>query len=139
VAFVACEAVTFATFAVSQQVMGGAPHATFGQPGVLRALVLSAAFLALMGLFGLGLGAIIRSSGGAIAAYAAIVLVAPQILVAFPGNLWRFGPIIILANSVTAVNVQPDFLSPWAGLAVMAAYSTLSMLSGLAVLVRRDA
>jgi ABC-2 type transport system permease protein len=139
VAFVACEAVTFVTFGISQRVMGSAPHATLGQPGVLRALVLSGAYLALMGLFGLGLGAVIRFSAGAVAAYAAVVLVVPQILVAFPGALWRFGPIVILANSVTAVNVQPEFLSPWVGFAAMAAYTAVALAAGLVVLVRRDA
>jgi hypothetical protein len=139
VAFVACEAVTFATFVVSQRVMGSAPHATLGQPGVLRALVLSGAYLALMGLFGLGLGAVIRFSGGAVAVYAAVVLVVPEILLAFPGQLWRFGPIVILANSVTAVNLQPEFLSPWAGFATMLVYAAIALVAGLVVLVRHDA
>jgi ABC-2 type transport system permease protein len=139
VAFVACEAVTFATFVIGQRVMGSAPHATLGQPGVLRALILSGAYLALMGLFGLGLGAVVRHSGGAIAVYAAVVLIVPDILLAVPGDLWRFGPVTILANSVTAVNLQPEFLSPWAGFAAMAAYTAVALVAGLVVLVRRDA
>jgi ABC-2 type transport system permease protein len=138
-AFVACEAVTFAAFLVGQRVMGRAPHATLGQPGVLRALVLSGAYLALMGLFGLGLGTVIRNSGGAIAVYAAAVLVVPDILLAVPGDPWRFGPVTILANSVTAVNLQPGFLSPWVGFATMAAYTAVALVAGLVVLVRRDA
>jgi ABC-2 type transport system permease protein len=139
VAFVACEAVTFATFVVGQRVMGSAPHATLGQPGVLQALVLSGAYLALMGLFGLGLGAVVRHSGAAVAVYAALVLVVPDILLAVPGQLWRFGPITILANSVTAVNVQPEFLSPWAGFATMAVYTAIALIAGLVSLSRRDA
>ncbi len=138
-AFVACEAVTFATFVVGQRVMGSAPHATLGQPGVLRALILSGAYLALMGLFGLGLGAVVRHSGGAMAVYAAVVLIVPDILLAVPGNLWRFGPITILANSITAVNLQPEFLSPWTGFATMAAYAAVALVAGLVALVRRDA
>jgi hypothetical protein len=139
VAFVACEVVTFVTFGISQQLMGDAPNATFGQPGVLRALVLSGAYLALLGLFGLGLGAAIRNSGGAIAVYCAVALVLPHLMLALPGDLWRFGPIIILANSITAAKVQPDFLSPSVGFATMAAYTACALAAGRLALSRRDA
>jgi ABC-2 type transport system permease protein len=139
VAFVVDELVTFAAFFAGQKVMGSAPHATLGQPGVLRALVLSGAFLALMGIFGLGIGAIARRSGAAIAVYAALVLVLPMLLQAFPGNAWRFGPVIILGNSVGAVKVLPGMLSPWTGFAVMALYTAGALLTGGALLVRRDA
>src|SRR5204862_7295440 len=118
-----CEVVTFATFFAGQAVMGTAPRATLGQPGVLRALLQSGAFLVLMGLFGLGLGAIIRRSAAAVAVYAGVAVVLPPVLAAFPGNLWRFGPITILANSEAAVRTLPGVLSPWAGFAVMDVYT----------------
>jgi ABC-2 type transport system permease protein len=136
---VACEVVTFATFIAGQSVMGSAPRATFGQPGVLRALLLSGAYLALMGLFGLGLGTIIRRSGPAVAVYAGLALVIPMFLQSVPGNLWRYGPIMILANSVGAVKIPPGLPSPWVGFAVMALYTTLTMAVAAVVLVRRDA
>lgn len=139
VAFVVCEAVTFATFLISQPLMGDAPNASLGQAGVLRALVLSGAYLALLSLFGLGIGTLVRNSGGAIAIYVALAVVLPNLMLAFPGKLWRFGPIIILANSITAVNLQPDFLTAWAGFAVMAAYTAIALAAGLVVLSRRDA
>ena len=139
VAFVTCEVVTFATFLIGQPLMGRAPRASLGEPGVLRALVLSGAYLALLGLFGLALGAIIRNSGASVAAYMAAVLVLPDVLLAVPGNLWRFGPITILANSVTAVNLQPEFLSPWCGFATMALYTAAALGVAFLLLVRRDA
>jgi ABC-2 type transport system permease protein len=73
VALVVGEVVTFVTFLAGQAVMGP-HHTTLGQPGVLRAVVLSGAYLALIGLFGLGLGTIIRHSAGAIATFVGIVL-----------------------------------------------------------------
>jgi hypothetical protein len=138
VAFVVCEVVTFAAFFAGQSVMGSAPRAALGQPGVLRALVLSGAFLVLMGLFGLGLGAIIRRSAAAVAVYAAVVLVLPPILHVVPGKLWTFGPIIILGNSVGAVKILPGFLSPWMGFAVMAAYAAVALVVGTFLLAKRD-
>jgi ABC-2 type transport system permease protein len=139
VALVVVEAVTFVAFLAGQQVMGTAPHASLGQPGVLRALILSGAFLVLMGLFGLGLGTIIRRSGAAVAVYAGVAVVLPPLLGAFPGNLWRFGPILILANSEGAVKILPGALSPWTGFAVMAVYAAIALAVGAVLLVRRDA
>ncbi len=138
-ALVVVEGVSFVAFLAGQRVMGTAPHASLGQPGVLRALILSGAFLILMGLFGLGLGAIIRRSGAAVAVYAGVAVVLPPLLGAFPGNLWRFGPITILANSEATVKILPGALSPWAGFAVMAIYSAVALAVGAALLVRRDA
>jgi ABC-2 type transport system permease protein len=133
------EAVTLVTFLAGQAVIGPAPHASLGQPGVLRAVALSGAFLALMGLFGLGLGTVIRHSAAAIATYAGLVLLLPIVLLALPGNAWRFGPEIILGNSVGAVRILPGFLSPWAGFAAMALYAGAALVAGGVLLVRRDA
>jgi ABC-2 type transport system permease protein len=137
-ALVTVEAVSFAAFFLGQRVMGTAPHATIGQPGVARALVLSGVFLVLMGLFGLGLGTIIRRSGAAVAVYAGAVLVVPMLLQAVPGDLWRFGPITILGNSVGAVRLLPGVLSPWIGFAVMTVYTAAALGLGAVLLVRRD-
>jgi len=86
--------------------------------------------LVLMGLFGLGLAAIMRRSGAAVAVYAGVAVVVPPLLGAFPGNLWRFGPIMILANSVGAVKILPGALSPWTGFAVMALYAAVALAVG---------
>jgi ABC-2 type transport system permease protein len=133
------ETVSLIAFLAGQRVMGTAPHASLGQPGVLRALTLSGAYLVLVGLFALGLGAIIRRSGAAVAVYAGVAVVLPSLLGAFPGNLWRFGPITILANSVGAVKILPGALSPWTGFAVMAVYAVIALAVGVVLLVRRDA
>jgi hypothetical protein len=139
VSFVTCEVVTFVAFVVAQPAMGSAPHATLGQPGVVRALVLSGGYLALLGLFGLGIGTVVRHSGAAIAVYIAGAVIVPDLLLAVPGGLWRFGPITILGNSVAAVNLQPEFLSPWAGFAVMVAYAAAALVAGLIALTSGDA
>jgi ABC-2 type transport system permease protein len=139
VAFVVGEVVTFTTFLAGQSVMGTAPHASLGQPGVFRAVALSGAFQALLGVFGLGLGTIIRRSAAAITAYAGLVFVLPVLLHPLPGNVSRFGPVIILGNSVGAVKVPHDMLSPWAGFVVMALYAAVAVTVGGLLLVRRDA
>ena len=138
VAFAVCVAMSFAVFFAGQSVMGSAPRATLGQPGVVRALVLSAGFLVLMGLFGLGLGAILRRSAAAVAAYAGVALVLPFILQGLPGRAGRFGPLLLLGNSAAAVKVQPGFLSPWAAFGVMAIYAVVGLAVGGFLFQTRD-
>ncbi len=144
VTLMAGEAVSFATFLAGQPVLrsGRAQYATLGEPGVLRAVALSGGYLALLALFGLGLGAIIRHSAGAVAAYATIMLVLPLLLAASPGHVARFMPETILTSSVAAVIPQAasQALPPgWDGFLVMAAYSAAALLAGGALFWRRDA
>jgi hypothetical protein len=61
------EAASFiAFFAEAAALRHGIVAPTLGQPGVLRAVVLSGAAFCLIGLLGLGLGAIIRHSAAAV-------------------------------------------------------------------------
>jgi hypothetical protein len=135
------ETLSFMSFFVGQAVLksGQAPSATLGQPGVLRAVVLSGAFLSLLALLGLGLGAIIRHTAGALAAYAGVVLLVPILFKTVPGNPGRFGPDAILANSVAAVVPQHDTLSATVGFLLMVAYGLVALGLGAALLIRRDA
>jgi ABC-2 type transport system permease protein len=78
VALVAGELATLAGFlAGAAFVHPGVPQPTLSQPTVLRAVTLSGGYLCLIGLTGLGLGAIVRRGVTAIAALAVVVFVAP--------------------------------------------------------------
>ncbi len=138
VALVVGEVVTFVTFLAGQAVMGP-HHTTLGQPGVLRTLALSGAYLALIGLFGLGIGTIIRHSAGAIATFVGVVLLMPLVLSPIPGNASRFAPEAILASSVAAAVKEPQALNPWVGFGLMAVYASAALVAGGVLLSRRDA
>jgi hypothetical protein len=135
------EALVFASFWIGQAVLSavGAPSATFAQPGVLRAVVLSGAFLALLGLLGLGLGVIIRHTAGAVAAYVGVTFLAAVLLQNLPGAPARFTPLGILANSVSAVAPQPGQVSAPVGFLLMVLYCTFILGLGAALISRRDA
>jgi ABC-2 type transport system permease protein len=142
VSLVVGELLTFACFFTGRLILSGkAPVATIGQPGVLRALLLSGAYLALLGMFGLGLGVIIRHSAGAIAAFVGLIFVLPILLqpLSAHGNLGRFTPEQILANSVAAVVPQSGQVSPTAGFLLMVLYCAVALGIGLLLLIRRDA
>ncbi|HEY6470824.1 MAG TPA: ABC transporter permease [Candidatus Dormibacteraeota bacterium] len=138
-AIVVSETVTFVTFLAGQAAMDNAHRATLAQPGVASAVILSGLFLPLIGLFGLGLGAIVRNTAAGIGIFVALVLVLPVALTPFGDSVGRFAPELILKSSVAAVVPQTGFLSPWAGFGVMTLYATLTLVTGLAVLVHHDA
>jgi ABC-2 type transport system permease protein len=136
------EVLTFACFFTGRTLLSGnAPVANLGQPGVLRALLLSGAYLALLGLFGLGLGVIIRHSAGAIAAFVGVIFLLPTLLQSLNsyGNPARFTPEAILANSVAAVVPQSGQLSPMVGFLLMVVYCAVALGVGMLLLNRRDA
>jgi ABC-2 type transport system permease protein len=71
VTLVAGEIVAFVAFGVGQSVLTSPLQpAALGQPGVLRAVLMAGAYPALVALIGLGLGALIRHTAGAISALA---------------------------------------------------------------------
>ncbi len=130
---------SFLSFFVGQAVLsGGAPTATLGDPGVLRALVESGGFLALLALFGLGIGAIIRHSAGSIAVFVGCTLLVPLILHNVAGNPSRFMPVMLLGNSVGAVVPVFGALSSTAAFLLMALYAAIALAVGAAFLSRRD-
>jgi ABC-2 type transport system permease protein len=126
---------------------GGAPHATIGQAGVLRAVAGGGLYLALLGLLALGLGSIIRHTAGALAVFIGVLLVIPILLPALPTSLnhaiGKFEPITI-GNAMTSVTTHlgsgstPAY-NPWVGLALMAGYAALTLGIGGWRMVRRDA
>ncbi|HYT11124.1 MAG TPA: hypothetical protein VEL73_10740 [Mycobacteriales bacterium] len=145
VALVVGEIVVFANFLAGEAVLtSAAPHASLGQPGVLRAVLLTGAFLALLGLIGLGLGAIIRHTAGAVATFIGGLFVAPMIILSASGEsalntVGKYVPMFIDENSVGAVKPVAGSLSAWTGFAMMCLYAAVALAAGGLVLVRRDA
>jgi ABC-2 type transport system permease protein len=140
VALVVGEVATVAAFLAGQAAMSGSA-ATLDQPHVLRALLGSGFFLALVGLMGLGLGALLRHSAGAIAALFAVLLVLPVALHldAMSGTLYQYAPEALLSSSVATTVTQTQQLSPWAALGLMAGYAASALVAGGIALCRRDA
>ncbi len=140
VALVAGELATFAGFlAGAAFVRAGVPHPALSQPAVLRAVALSGAYLSLVGLIGLALGAIVRHGAVAITAVVGLVFVAPLLgLAATPAG--KFIPELIYANSLGATQPVSGFsLSPWAGFGIICAYAAVLLAVGGWLFARRDA
>jgi ABC-2 type transport system permease protein len=143
-ALAAGEILAFTAFLAGQAaLLAPAPHAALGQPGVLRAVLMAGAYLCLIGLIGLGLGAIIRHTAGAIGAIVGVVFVLPPITLALPDSaqhaVTKFLPEVIAENSLTAVKPVAYSLAPWAGLGMLCLYAAVLLGTGGWLMARRDA
>jgi hypothetical protein len=115
---------------------------------VLRAIILTAAFVAALAVFSVGVGTVMRHSAAAITTVLALVLVpvvASAAMSATPA-LWmmRLTPAGGLATQrakpPTATLAEPwAMLSPWTGLAVVCTYAAISMIAAWWLVRRRDA
>lgn len=136
-------AASFAAYFVFQALLtGDSLRSSVGDPGVARALIGGGLYLAILGLFGLGLGAIIRSSAGAIAALFTLLFV-PQILVELLPQSWkttigRYVP-MEAGSQIFSQHHEAGSLGPWSGLAVFCFYAALALVVGFVLIDRRDA
>lgn len=138
------EAATFISFVAGGLALRhGIAAPSLNQPGVLRAVVLSGTSFCLIGLLGLGLGAIIRHTAAAVAVMVGGVYVAAQAVAAFAHPLLPYLPIPIVAGSLSAskpaMGAVPAPLSPWAGLGLLCLYAAVLLGAGGWLLCRRDA
>jgi ABC-2 type transport system permease protein len=113
---------------------------TFGAPHVARAVVGAALYLTVVGLFGLGLGAIVRNTAGGIASFAAIMFVLPPLMNVLPSSWNRAAsPYLPLQAGEAILSTTPGgHLSPWVGLGVFALYAVAAIAVAAVLLVRRD-
>jgi ABC-2 type transport system permease protein len=114
---------------------------SFSDPGVSRAVIGGALYLTLVGLFGLGLGAILRSTAGGISALAGILFVLPPLMNVLPSS-WNNAVSPYLPSNAGQAIMQsghPDHtLAPWTGLGVFAAYTAVAIAIAAIQLRRRD-
>jgi len=106
------------------------PDPSLADPRVLRAVIGTALFLAVLALFALGVGTVLRRAAGAITLVIALVVV-PSIIGAFlPMNteLWlnRTTPLAGLAMQQTRDRFD-NAIGPWAGLGVLCAWAAVAL------------
>ncbi len=114
---------------------------SFSQSGVARTVVGGAVFLMLVGVFALGLGAIVRNTAGGIASFAAIMFVIPPLLNILPSD-WNnaINPYLpsTAGDAIFSLTHGSDTLAPGPGLALFCGYVVLSLAIAAVLLVRRD-
>jgi hypothetical protein len=134
----------FCAFLLGQQALASTHlQASLDTPYAVQAIVGTAVYLTLIGLFAVGLGFLLRSTAGAIATLVGIVLVLPLLASALPApydtDVRKYLPLQALNQIVMAARPDPSLLAPWTGIGMTALYALAALAAGLVALHRRDA
>ncbi len=134
---------TLGAFFVGQAILGP-DHGglSITDPGVLRGVLGGAAFLVLIGVIAVGLGAALRRTAGAVAALFGALLVLPGLVTLLPGS-WSERVGKLLPGAAGEAMAAPDrvarLLSPPAAALLLCAWATVALVAGALALTRRDA
>jgi len=115
--------------------------ASITDPGALRTVLGAGVFLAVMGLLGFALGAVIRRSAGAITALFGLIFFLPGLMQLLPASITDAVTKYLPSNAGSAIYRQvkgPDVLSPGTGLVVMCAYALVALGIATVMVQRRD-
>ena len=104
---------------------------SFGAPGVARSVLGGAVYVMLVGIFALGIGAIVRSTAGGIATFAGIFFVIPPLMNILPASE--------AGRRLFSLQQGAHSLSPlWGGLLLLG-YCAAAIAAAAVLFVRRDA
>jgi ABC-2 type transport system permease protein len=128
-------------FVVGESIFSGRHiNVGFTHPGVARAVIGSALYLTVIGLFGLGLGAIVRNTAGGIATFSGVMFVLPPLMNVLPSS-WNHAasPYLPLSAGQAIMSTSSgNHLSPWVGFALLCGYAAAALAVASVLLVRRD-
>jgi ABC-2 type transport system permease protein len=133
----------FAAFAGGQSILARQHLSVqFSQPGVARAVIGSALYLAVICLLGVGLGALVRNAAGGIAVLLGLLYGLPLAANFLPGSMasdvTRFLP-ASAGQAVTSVQPDPAMLQPWTGFGMLCLYAVVLLGVAAARMRRGDA
>ena len=130
-------------FGVQAIVSGHHVEHAIGDPHALRVVVGTALFLTVLGVLGLGLGALVRNTAGGISAFVGLLFVLPGITALLPAKLGQsISPYLPFnAGSAIATDRFEDahHLAAWPGFGVLCVYAAVIVAAAAFRLVRRDA
>ncbi|HEX6489886.1 MAG TPA: hypothetical protein VF002_00780 [Gaiellaceae bacterium] len=130
-------------FFASQAILSGHHilQISFSHPGVARSVIGGAVYLMLVGIFALGIGAIVRNTAGAIATFAGIFFVIPPLMNILPTS-WNNAISQYLPSEagrqIFSLTPGSHSLAPWPGGLLFAGYCALVLALAAVLLIRRD-
>ena len=143
VAFTAGELLAFSSVPIAQAMIGSRIPESLSDPATLRAAFGAGLYLAVLGLFSLGVGAMIRHTAAAITAIIVIFVALGDLGQLLPGTVGRHINAYMPANAgilVTHARQQAaDLLSPWQGLGVLCLWTAVLLAAAGFMLAWRDA
>jgi ABC-type transport system involved in multi-copper enzyme maturation permease subunit len=122
----------------------GYQAASLADGATLRAVAGSGIYLALLAIFAVGVGTVLRNTAGAITSVLALIL-GPVIAITFlperVADLVERTALVAAGLSIQQTVERPGALplGPWEGLGVVSAYAAVALLAGFWAIARRDA
>ncbi|MCQ9131947.1 MULTISPECIES: ABC transporter permease [Streptomyces] len=137
------ELTSFGSFFIGAPIMDDKAPVAIGDPGVLRAVVGCGVYLALLGLFALAVGAIVRHTAASITVVIGFVLVITPMAGLLPGGAGERIHAWLPTQAGFMITQQAprsgDLLGPWEGLGVLALWTAALLAVAVVQLRRRDA
>jgi ABC-2 type transport system permease protein len=121
----------------------GYPSLSLSEEPALRAAAGTVLYLGLVGLLGLGIGAIVRDTAGAVTSVLGLLYMFPIVIGLVQDPDWsrwlnRLGPASGMAIQNT-IGLEGQPIGPWNGLAVLAGWAAGALLLGTVLFKTRDA
>jgi ABC-type transport system involved in multi-copper enzyme maturation permease subunit len=135
-------AVSFVSFFIGAALLGDKAPVSLGDAGVLRAVIGGGLYLAMLGLFALAIGAIVRHSAGGITGVIGFVLVLAPLAQLLPGSFGDHVHAYLPTEAghliAQAHQTENDLLTPWQGFGVFTLWTVLLLAIAAVLLKRRD-
>jgi ABC-type transport system involved in multi-copper enzyme maturation permease subunit len=141
--FVVGEVASFGAFFIGKPILHSKAPVALGDPGVLRAVIGGGLYLAVLGLFAMAIGTIVRHTAGGIIGVIGFVLVLAPLAQLLPGSLGKHihaylpseaGRLIAQAHQGTK-----DLLTPLQGFGVFCLWTAVLLIVAGYLLKTRDA
>jgi ABC-2 type transport system permease protein len=140
---VVAEVTAFVSFVVGAAILHSRAPVSLGDPGVLQAVVGAGLYAAVLGVFAVAIGALVRHTAGAIAGLIGFVLVLSPLALLLPGtvgaHIHAYLPTVAGQAIVTTVQGPDELLSAWQGFGVFVLWTVALLALADYLLKRRDA
>lgn len=137
------EGVSFASFGIGAAIVRSRVPVALADPGVLRAVIGAGLYLAVLGLFSLAIGAIIRHTAAGITGVIGFVLVLAPLTQLLPGSVGKHVHAYLPTEAghliAQAHQAKNDLLTPLQGFGVFCLWTALLLAVAAYLLKRRDA
>jgi ABC-2 type transport system permease protein len=137
------EIVTFPSFFLGAAILHKHAPVSLSDPGVARAVFGAGLYLAVLGLFALALGGIIRHTAGAITGVIAFVLVLAPLTQLIPGKIGKYVHAYLPTEAGQLIGQAHEqakqVLSPWEGFGVFCLWTAVLLVIAGYLLKTRDA
>ena len=141
--FVVGELVAFPSFFIGAAVLHSKAPVAIGDPGVLRAVIGGGLYLAVLGLFALAIGGLVRHTAAGITGLIGFVLVLAPLSQLLPGSFGKHLHAYLPSEAghlIGQAHQGPnDLLSPWQGFGVFCLWTAVLLGAAAYLLQRRDA